>query len=71
MEVARPVTRLPFSSISIVQIIISHQYVMVSIILVIVWLIFWSPLLMKINVKKNCSLSTTYNGEMTGRKHQK
>jgi len=25
----------------------------------------------KINVKKNCSLSTTYNGEMTRRKQQK
>jgi len=24
-----------------------------------------------INVKKNCSLSTTYNGEMTHRKQQK
>ena len=41
--------RLPFSSISIVQIITSHQYAMISsIILVIVWLIFSSPLLMKI-----------------------
>jgi len=39
---------LPFFSISIVQIITLHQYAVISIILVIVWLIFSSPLLMKI-----------------------
>jgi len=48
MKVARPVTRLPFSSTSIAQIITSHQYAMISIILEIVWLIFSSPLLLKI-----------------------
>ena len=48
MEVARPVTRLPFSLISIGQITTLHQYAMISIILKIVWLISLSPLLMKI-----------------------
>ena len=28
-------------------------------------------LIFAINVKKNCSLSTTYNGDMTHRKQQK
>jgi len=39
---------LPFSSISIVQIITSHQYAMISITPVIVWPILSSPLLTKI-----------------------
>jgi len=52
-EVARPVTRLPFSSISIVQITTSHQYAMISIILEIVHATYF----LKSIINEDCKIS--------------